>query len=210
MSSQHLITIVAGSFPGADDAENALKQVQKTKGIDVHDAAYVQRAADNSLHVKDVHHWGWVKGVVAGGLTGALVGLVVPPLGVVLAVGGAAVGGVATAKDHDISPEMLQKLGETLTAGSSAALVAVDPIDAEATEAVFRTEGATTITANFHANTVGELTPDGPESSLIDQAAQYGIEDQARGQLRQRDRETKRPGDREHITDTEISRNHGK
>jgi hypothetical protein len=59
---------------------------------------------------------------------------------------------------------MIQKLGETLTAGSSAALVAVDPIDADATEAVFRAAGATTISAAFSARTVGELTPDGPGS----------------------------------------------
>lgn len=190
MSSEHLVTVVVGSFDSPTGAEEALKKVHQDRSINVHDAFIIEHKDATTLEIKDTRHWGWVKGAVAGGVLGALVGIMVPPLGVALALGGATVGGVATARDHDISRQSLEALGQALAAGRSAVVLAVDPIDAEAAEKAIQTAGAVTVSEGLPREVVQTLaavqdayTGDQlPGATTTDYAQEVGLEDQARYQ----------------------------
>jgi uncharacterized membrane protein len=156
--SQHTTVVIIGSFADSEGAERALRQIHHDSSIRTHDAAWVVKSPEGKLHVTDTRDWGWGKGALWGGLAGALITIVAPPVGLGLAAVGGIVGGVgAAASDAGLSNPTLKALGQTLAAGSSAAVLMVDPESTEVAEAALTSAGAATVREGFGQEVVSAL-----------------------------------------------------
>src|SRR4051794_17012358 len=79
---------------GADDALEQLRDAQKQHLIDIDNVAVVRCDQQGKVHIKEPTDMGAGRGAAIGAVVGGLAGLLFGPVGWV-AVGGAAVGGVA-------------------------------------------------------------------------------------------------------------------
>jgi uncharacterized membrane protein len=156
--AEHTTVVVIGSFAESGGAEAALRQVRQELNHGVHDAAYVVKTEEGKLQVTDTGDWGWGKGALWGGLAGGLVALIVPPVGLGMAAVGGIIGATgAAARDAGISNLTLKALGETLSAGSSAVVLAVEPANAALAESALTQAGAATVREGFSQEVVAAL-----------------------------------------------------
>ncbi|MGL4651661.1 MAG: DUF1269 domain-containing protein [Caldilineaceae bacterium] len=156
--SQQDTTVVIGSFAESGGAEVALHQIKDRPELNIRDAAFVVKSADGKLQFTDTRDWGWGKGALAGGVVGALIALIAPPIGLGIAALGAGAGAIgAAARDAGISDDALKALGETLAAGASAAVLAVNPASAQAAEEALTQAGATTARQGFSQEVIAVL-----------------------------------------------------
>ena len=113
--------------------------MQKEKLIDLEDACVVERTADGKVHIKqavDLAAIGAAQGGSLGALWGTLVELLLlnPLAGMALgALAGAGTGALSGAMttDFGINDEFIEKLGETVPAGSSALFIQVKEMTEE-------------------------------------------------------------------------------
>jgi uncharacterized membrane protein len=113
-------------FNGASDALHTLQEAKREKLIGIEDAAVITKDADGKVKIKETADMGAGKGATIGAITGGVLGLLAGPVGWV-ALGGAAIGGLA-AKLHDAGfpDHQLKQIGEKLTPNSSALVAVID------------------------------------------------------------------------------------
>jgi uncharacterized membrane protein len=117
----------------------------------------LRRAHDGRLR-NDTPHRVWT-GVAAteGGMVGALVGLLVGPIGWLALVGTVAGGATAWFRGKGAIDAPLRNVGERLTAGTSALIAVVERERAREVERWFAEGGADLITDLLAAETVADL-----------------------------------------------------
>jgi len=112
---------------GAAEALDALEELQKTKAIDILDAAVLVKDADGNVTVKQRSLPSVKKGLGIGALIGGVIGLVFPPALLASAAVGAGVGaGAAKLVKSAIEDPDLRAAAESLDPGTSAAIAVVD------------------------------------------------------------------------------------
>ena len=120
--------IAVAAFQEEDAATEALKQLKelkKTRIIGIIDAAVIRKDDDGKLHIKETADMTAKKGVGIGALIGGAVGLLAGPVGIIVGAG-ALVGWLAGRRDKGFKDERLERLGDSLTPGSSAIIAVVE------------------------------------------------------------------------------------
>ena len=126
--------ILAFTFDGKDDADNAVKQIKKSgalKGQMIVAEVVVEQDEKGKVHVHEPGHGTF--GSVVGAVGGGLLGLIGGPAGLLAwTVGGAVVGGVAGKYlGRPFSKGDLKEIGEAMSPNSSAFLLLVEDIHSE-------------------------------------------------------------------------------
>jgi uncharacterized membrane protein len=126
--------ILAFTFDGKDDADEAVKQIKKSgalKGQMIVAEVIVEQDEKGKVHVHEPGHGTF--GSVVGAVGGGLLGLIGGPAGLLAwTVGGAVVGGVAGKYlGRPFSKGDLEEIGEAMSPNSSAFLLLVEDIHSE-------------------------------------------------------------------------------
>ena len=152
--------VIVAAFDGMDSAKEAfddLKQLEKEKSIKIENAAILRKDHDSKLHIRDVKDMTGTRGVVLGGVTGAIVGVIAGPVGWV-ALGGAAIGGlVAKLKDGGFDNSRLEQWGDKLQPGTSALVAVVDDIWVRDVEAALKEEARDVMTLEIGKDIATQL-----------------------------------------------------
>ncbi|HEX8034309.1 MAG TPA: DUF1269 domain-containing protein [Ktedonobacterales bacterium] len=153
--------LIVAAFPDEDGASKALtelKEARKEKLIDITDAAVIQRAADNKLHIRETGDMSGGRGAVIGGIVGAAIGLVAPPAVLVTAGVGAAIGGLAARlRDSGFPDDRLRELGEALQPGTSALVAVIEHTWVAEVERELAELGARMVTEEIKAEIASQL-----------------------------------------------------
>lgn len=129
---EYPVHLVIGTFNAEQTANGALKtlsQAKREQQIGILDAAVIWRGhKQNRLHIKETEDVSGGRGAAAGGVIGAVIGLLAGPPGVVVggAVGAVVGGAVAHVIDTGIPHERLNEIGKTLKPGTSAIVAIVE------------------------------------------------------------------------------------
>jgi len=160
MTSDVPTRVIVAAFDGMDSAKEAfddLKQLEKEKSIKIENAAILRKDHDSKLHIRDVKDMTGTRGVVLGGVTGAIVGVIAGPVGWV-ALGGAAIGGlVAKLKDGGFDNSRLEQWGDKLQPGTSALVAVVDDIWVRDVEAALKEEARDVMTLEISDDIAAQL-----------------------------------------------------
>ncbi len=160
MTSDVPTQVIVAAFDGMDSAKEAfddLKQLEKEKSIKIENAAILRKDHDSKLHIRDVKDMTGTRGVVLGGVTGAIVGVIAGPVGWV-ALGGAAIGGlVAKLKDGGFDNSRLEQWGDRLQPGTSALVAVVDHIWVRDVEAALKEKARDVMTLEISDNIAAQL-----------------------------------------------------
>ncbi len=152
--------VIVAAFDGMDSAKEAfddLKQLEKEKSIKIENAAILQKDHDSKLHIRDVKDMTGTRGVVLGGVTGAIVGVIAGPVGWV-ALGGAAIGGlVAKLKDGGFDNSRLEQWGDRLQPGTSAIVAVIDHTWVRDVEAALKEDAREIMTMEISDEIAGQL-----------------------------------------------------
>ena len=152
--------VIVAAFDGMDSAKEAfddLKQLEKEKSIKIENAAILRKDHDSKLHIRDVKDMTGTRGVVLGGVTGAIVGVIAGPVGWV-ALGGAAIGGlVAKLKDGGFDNSRLEQWGDRLQPGTSALIAVVDHIWVRDVEAALKEDARDVMTLEIGKDIATQL-----------------------------------------------------
>ncbi len=153
--------VIVAAFDGMDSAKEAfddLKQLEKEKSIKIENAAILQKDHDSKLHIRDVKDMTGTRGVVLGGVTGAIVGVIAGPVGWV-ALGGAAIGGlVAKLKDGGFDNSRLEQWGDRLQPGTSAIVAVIDHTWVRDVEAALKEDAREIMTMEISDEIAAQLT----------------------------------------------------
>lgn len=114
-----LIILVFDDASKADQALQELKELKQEKLIKIEDAAVLTRTADGKARVKDIHDLGGGKGALLGAIGGALVSLVVGPLGLI---------GMTAAGPSLVVLQLTSLTGDSLMSSSSKYGISSPPI----------------------------------------------------------------------------------
>jgi uncharacterized membrane protein len=125
------IELIVGVFDlsgRADEAFEALEEMERNRSVRLYNAAVIDKDANGHTHLKEKRDLGPKRGALFGAITGALLGLWGGPAGAVVgAAAGAVTGGVAARKiDLGFSEEFLNELKDSLKPDHSAILVVVE------------------------------------------------------------------------------------
>lgn len=129
---EYPVHLVIGTFNAEQTANGALKmlsQAKREQQIGILDAAVIWRGhKQNRLHIKETEDVSGGRGAAAGGVIGAIIGLLAGPPGVVVggAVGALVGGAAARVIDTGIPNERLNEIGKTLKPGTSAIVAIVE------------------------------------------------------------------------------------
>ena len=160
MTSDVPTRVIVAAFDGMDSAKEAfddLKQLEKEKSIKIENAAILRKDHDSKLHIRDVKDMTGTRGVVLGGVTGAIVGVIAGPVGWV-ALGGAAIGGlVAKLKDGGFDNSRLEQWGDRLQPGTSALIAVVDHIWVSDVEAALKEDARDVMTLEIGKDIATQL-----------------------------------------------------
>lgn len=173
------IQLIVAAFQdehAADEALSKLKAARKKKLVDIQDAAVIRRDDHNKLHISETADPGGGRGAAAGGVIGALIGLIAGPPGVVVgAAAGALVGGVAAKViDSGIPDDRLKKIGEGLQPGTSAIVAIIEHVWVEDVEKHLTEAGADVLTESLRAD-LAEQLQEGSDGSEVDLTTEAGI-----------------------------------
>ncbi len=168
-SSSAVYNILAFRFDGQKGAEQALKQIKSSGALDgykIAAQATVDQDAKGKVHFHEPGHGG-IGGTVGAG-TGALLGLIGGPVGVLaMSAAGAAIGGTAGHyMGRVLSKGDMQEIGEALTPDTSFLMLMLE--DSES-------EGVIKSMAGYSANVVTLTVGDelsGEIASYVEGAAQ--------------------------------------
>ena len=143
MSENKTLHAYVGTYSTVEAAEadyGAIRQLGKTGTLANYDIALVTKNEHGKIKIKKKETI-TKTGAEIGLLAGVLVGVVVPPLLLVEAAGGAVAGGLVGHFSRGLSRKDAQQLGETLLAGQGGIiLVGVANLDDEATLALGRAD----------------------------------------------------------------------
>jgi uncharacterized membrane protein len=114
----HLIAMIFDSETAAADALKSLRQLEKSADLDLEDTAVLVRDHNGEVKVQNELSGATEKGLVAGGLLGAVLGFAFPIAGVALGAAGGAL--VARFLRTGVDPSFLKEVGAELQPGGSA------------------------------------------------------------------------------------------
>ena len=123
-----VIQILIATYPNPDAAETALKKLhtaQQNQGIEVHDAAVVQRAENGKLKIHETEDITGGSGAAIGGILGGILGILAGPAGIIAgaAVGAAVGGATASIIDTGIPHKRLEEIGAALPTHGAALVI---------------------------------------------------------------------------------------
>jgi len=119
----HLIAMMFDSETEAADVLLSLRDLQASDDLDLEDTAVLVRGRDGEIKIHNELSGATEKGLVAGGMVGAVLGFAFPIAGVVLGVAGGAL--VARLLGSGIDSGFVKELGVRLRPGSSALVLVV-------------------------------------------------------------------------------------
>jgi uncharacterized membrane protein len=165
----HLLVAIFEDEDAVEAALAALKEARKTQVPAVQALATVSRGEDGELQIKETADPGGPRGALAGGLIGALIGLLGGPGGAIVAgAAGALVGGVtARIIDSGIPDHSLTIIGQSLLAGDVAIVLIVDEAWRDQTEALMVSAGARVMTGSL-TSVIAEQLQLPPELAEVD------------------------------------------
>jgi uncharacterized membrane protein len=155
------VELIVAAFKDEQSAKSALEELKKAKKeglIAVEGAAVLRKDAKGKLHISETEDIGGGKGAAFGGVVGAGIGLIAgAALAAPLAIG-ALVGGLASKlRDSGFSNERLEKLGSSLTPGSSAIVAVVEHTWVQKVEDALAEAGADALTEQIGADIADQL-----------------------------------------------------
>jgi uncharacterized membrane protein len=118
--------LIAMTFDGETAAANALKslrQLEQSADLDLEDTAVLVKDSNGEIKSHNELSGATEKGLVAGGLVGAVLGFAFPVAGVLLGAGGGAL--VARFLRTGIDPGFAKEVGAALQPGGSALVLIV-------------------------------------------------------------------------------------
>lgn len=157
MAEQVPLQAFVAAFQDEEGASRALEQLRRTDDdlVGIRQAAVLVRNADGKLRIEEAHHTG--RGLVVGGVAGAVIGLLTGPVGWATA-GGAAVGALASRlRDSGFPDEKLKRIGDALTPGTSALIAIVELRWVKTLEDQVKAAGSTYVTEAVRAEVAAQL-----------------------------------------------------
>ena len=155
------VQVVIAAFQderGADDALAQLKEAKRERLIGIQDAAVLRKDENGKLHIKETADMETGKGLAIGGVGGAIVGAIAGAALAGPALVGALVGGLAAGlSDSGFDNKRLQRVGESLTPGSSAIVAVVEHKWVDEVKAMMAEVAAETITDEVSAEVAAQL-----------------------------------------------------
>lgn len=155
------LQIVVAAFRDMDAASIVLadlKQAKRAGRMDFLDAAVITKDASGKTKIRETSDMGAGKGATIGVITGAVLSLIVGPLGW-MALGGGAIGGLAAKLSDSGFPQgPLKKLAEGLTPGSSALLVIIEEKWMAELEASLKRQDAEILAGKVEAEIAQEMS----------------------------------------------------
>jgi uncharacterized membrane protein len=150
-SSIKLLLAVFDDVDAAGVALDQLKQAQKARTMTVEAAAIVQRDLRGELQITEPSDPGGQRGALAGGLIGAVIGLLGGPGGAIVTGAAGALIGAVTAEiiDSGIPDQNLEVIGQSLLPGESAVVAIVDKEWQEQLERVMTKAGARVLSGDL-------------------------------------------------------------
>lgn len=156
-------------------ALDRLKAAKKEKLIHIESAAVLSKGDDGKVRISQTVDFGGKKGATIGGVAGAAIGLLAGPALVVPVAVGALIGGLAgKLRDAGFSKERLERLGESLTPGSSAIVAVVEHERVGAIEDAMSEAGADMVTEAL-ASDIAEQLEAGGEVAYAAIATRDGV-----------------------------------
>jgi uncharacterized membrane protein len=107
----------------AEDALAGLRDLHRSDELQLEVAAVIQRTPDGGIDVRDLAEEFQLRVTAAGGVVGALIGLLTGPMGVLLGgATGAAVGSLVDVADTESADDVLRWFGQDVQPGSAATI----------------------------------------------------------------------------------------
>ena len=119
----HLIAMTFDSETEAADVLTSLRELQASDDLDLEDTAVLVRDHDGELKIHNELSGATEKGLVAGGLVGAVLGFAFPIAGVLIGAAGGAL--VARLLHSGVDSGFVKDLGAAIQPGSSALVLLV-------------------------------------------------------------------------------------
>jgi uncharacterized membrane protein len=119
----HLIAMTFDGETVAADALLSLRDLQASDDLDLEDTAVIVRDRNGEIKLHNELSGATEKGLVAGGLVGAILGFAFPIAGLVVGAAGGAL--VARLLGSGVKPGFAKEIGATLQPGSSALVLVV-------------------------------------------------------------------------------------
>ena len=183
MSEETSLHLIIGAFDGEMGAEEALKTLKASrekKLVGVLAAVAMHKDEKGQIHFKDVG-LSPAKGALGGVVLGAAVGILTGGTGLALGAIGALVGGIAGKRKQEsgFPAERLNQVAATLTPGSSAILIVMEPGWVVVLEEELELLGARLLTLEIPADIAERpiAERDAAFTALIDQLRQVDHEE---------------------------------
>lgn len=157
------VHLVIGTFDAEQAANGALKTLSHAKReqeLGILDAAVIWRGHNlKRLHIKETEDVTGGRGAAAGGVIGAIIGLLAGPPGVVVggAVGAVVGGAVAHVIDTGIPNHRLNEIGKTLNPGTSALVAIVEDTWLAQVQGMLADAGAEVMTESLKSDLAQQL-----------------------------------------------------
>jgi uncharacterized membrane protein len=129
--SDNPVQLLVAGFQGTDTAKakfSELKAFKKETGaIRILDAAWLWKDDNGKLKIRETRDMSTGRGMAMGGVLGGVVGVLTGGVGLAVAAGGGAIGGlISKFRDSGFDNARLELAGSQLPAGSSMLIVAVE------------------------------------------------------------------------------------
>lgn len=170
-----LVVLAFDSTLKAEEAYLAVNRLQTEARITLHDAVFIGKEVDGSVHVRETVDTSAGDAALRSGMWGALIGTIFGgPVGTVL--GGAVSAGVgalaASLDDYGIQNETLDELREAVQPGTTALALLISHVEDDAfLKEMHRFEGAKLLQANLPPDAVQAirlaLAPTLPGSAVL-------------------------------------------
>lgn len=154
--SEATMHLIVAAFDAEDRAEEALKALRESRDeklVGIQAAVALRKDGEGEIHFRDVGLTP-AKGMVGGVVLGAVVGILTGGTGLALGALGALVGGLVGRKKRDSrSPtNRINQIAASLSPGSSAILIVMEPGWAVVLEEELALLGADVLTADIPAD----------------------------------------------------------
>jgi uncharacterized membrane protein len=161
MSENTPVQLIVAAYQDEDGAKNAvaeLKKAKKEKLIAIKDAAVLRKDEKGKVHITETADMGGGKGLAFGGVVGGAVGVIAGgALAGPVAIG-ALIGGLAAKlRDSGFDNKRLERLGRSLTPGSSALVAVVEHKRVDDIAQELEQAGADLVTAEVARNIADQL-----------------------------------------------------
>ncbi len=120
---ENVIVLSVARTEQAEDALRGLRRLHDTDEVQLEVAAVVERTADGRIEVRDPAEEFHLRATAAGGVVGALIGLLTGPMGLLIGgATGAAVGSLVDVADAENADQLLHVFGQIVRPGSAATI----------------------------------------------------------------------------------------